>query len=74
VVAPHGRLADRRILTALWSRHTAGSPTAPEPGPNAAAEVVSIHRRILQALLAGDDGVARHRMRRHLEALTAWYH
>jgi DNA-binding FadR family transcriptional regulator len=63
-----------RILTALWSRHTAGSPTAPEPGPNAAAEVVSIHRRILQALLAGDDGVARHRMRRHLEALTAWYH
>jgi DNA-binding FadR family transcriptional regulator len=63
-----------RILTELWSRHTSGSAASPEPGPDAAAEVVTIHQRILQALLAGDESVARHRMRRHLEALTAWYH
>jgi DNA-binding FadR family transcriptional regulator len=62
-----------RILTELWSRHTANTPS-PAPGPDAAAAVVDIHRRILQALLDGDEGVARHRMRRHLEALTAWYH
>ncbi|MCW2717954.1 MAG: GntR domain protein [Pseudonocardia sp.] len=62
-----------RILTELWSRHTANT-ASPAPGPDAADAVVAIHRRILDALLEGDGGVARHRMRRHLEALTAWYH
>jgi hypothetical protein len=28
----------------------------------------------MEAILEGDDSVARHRMRRHLEALTAWWH
>jgi DNA-binding FadR family transcriptional regulator len=62
-----------RILTELWSRHTANTPS-PQPGPDAAATVEEVHRRILQALLDGDESVARRRMRRHLEALTAWYH
>jgi DNA-binding FadR family transcriptional regulator len=61
-----------RILTELWSRHTLNT-AAPVPGPDAASTVEHIHSRILQALLEGDEGVARHRMRRHLEALTAWY-
>ena len=61
-----------RILTELWSRHTANT-ASPTPGPDAAATVEHIHNRILQALLDGDESVARHRMRRHLEALSAWY-
>lgn len=32
------------------------------------------HEKILDAVLAGDDGLAQHRMRRHLQALTAWWH
>jgi DNA-binding FadR family transcriptional regulator len=63
-----------RILTELWTRHRVNSPTAPQPDPALASEAANVHRRILQAILAGDEGVARHRMRRHLEALTAWYH
>ncbi|HVW42427.1 MAG TPA: FCD domain-containing protein [Amycolatopsis sp.] len=63
-----------RILTALWTRHRISSPTAAQPGAEGAVEAANIHRRILEALLAGDEGLARHRMRRHLEALTAWYH
>ncbi|GAB2982043.1 FCD domain-containing protein [Amycolatopsis acidiphila] len=63
-----------RILTELWTRHRAGTDTTPQPGPGALAEVEAVHERILDAVLAGDEGVARHRMRRHLEALTAWYH
>jgi DNA-binding FadR family transcriptional regulator len=63
-----------RILTELWTRHRVNSPTAPQPDPALAAEAANVHRRILQAILAGDEGVARHRMRRHLQALTAWYH
>lgn len=62
-----------RILTELWTRHRANSPTAAEPGPAGAAEAAHVHRGILQAILDGDEGVARHRMRRHLAALTAWY-
>jgi DNA-binding FadR family transcriptional regulator len=61
-----------RILTELWSRHTAKVPNP--TGPEAVAAVELVHGRILQALLAGDEAVARHRMRRHLEALKAWYH
>lgn len=62
-----------RILTELWTRHTT-HPDKPAPGPDTEAVVEQVHTRILQALLDGDEGVARHRMRRHLEALTAWYH
>ncbi|MEU7814026.1 FCD domain-containing protein [Pseudonocardia sp. NPDC049154] len=62
-----------RILTELWARHAASAPLPP-PGEESQATVVAVHRRILEAMVAGDDGVARHRMRRHLEALTTWYH
>uniref|UniRef100_UPI001C68CE66 FadR/GntR family transcriptional regulator n=1 Tax=Pseudonocardia pini TaxID=2758030 RepID=UPI001C68CE66 len=62
-----------RILSELWLRHTTGVRKR-EPGPDAVDGVKHIHGRILDALLEGDTGVARHRMRRHLAALTAWYH
>ena len=62
-----------RILTELWSRHTANTP-GPQPGPDAVATVEAVHNRILAAILDGDEDLARHRLRRHLEALKAWYH
>jgi DNA-binding FadR family transcriptional regulator len=61
-----------RILTGLWRRHTATDEAT--VGPEARAEVARVHRRIAEALLAGDEGLARHRMRRHLAALPAWWH
>jgi DNA-binding FadR family transcriptional regulator len=61
-----------RILTGLWRRHTATDEAT--VGPEARAEVARVHRRIAEALLAGDEGLARHRLRRHLAALPAWWH
>ncbi|HVW43567.1 MAG TPA: FCD domain-containing protein [Amycolatopsis sp.] len=62
-----------RILTELWSRHTANTPS-PRPGPDGVAMVKTVHRKILHAVLDGDVCAARRRMRRHLGALQAWYH
>jgi DNA-binding FadR family transcriptional regulator len=61
-----------RILTELWRRHSAVERA--EAGPEAAQAVEHIHRKITEAVLAGDEGLARHRMRRHLSALTEWWH
>lgn len=44
--------------------------------PPAAADVVAVehaHLRILQAIRAGDDSLARYRIRRHLDAATTWW-
>jgi DNA-binding FadR family transcriptional regulator len=72
----HGELAELagnpvlalflRILTGLWPRQ----PTTErvDGDQEAAAEVQHIHRRIAEAVLAGDEGLARHRMRRHQRA------
>ncbi|TQM11373.1 FadR/GntR family transcriptional regulator [Pseudonocardia kunmingensis] len=62
-----------RIITELFRRHAAGQDRQ-LPGNEAAAEVQHVHQRILTAILDGDAGVARHRMRRHLDALTPWWH
>ncbi|MFJ9127763.1 FadR/GntR family transcriptional regulator [Streptomyces sp. NPDC102340] len=61
------------IMTELFRRHAAGQ-NQPLPGDKAATEVTHVHQRILDAVLAGDSGVARHRMRRHLDALIPWWH
>ncbi|MGW1024331.1 FadR/GntR family transcriptional regulator [Streptomyces sp. NPDC002577] len=61
------------IITELFRRHAAGQ-NQPLPGDKAADEVTHVHQRILDAVLAGDSGVARHRMRRHLDALIPWWH
>ena len=61
------------ILTELFRRHAAGNEQ-PLPGAQATDEVEQAHGRILDAILQGDAGMARHRMRRHLDALTPWWH
>jgi DNA-binding FadR family transcriptional regulator len=61
------------IITELFRRHAAGRDR-PLPGDKAAAEVQQVHQRILDAILQGDAGIARHRMRRHLDALIPWWH
>jgi DNA-binding FadR family transcriptional regulator len=61
-----------RILTELWRRHAAVEQV--NASPTAAAEVERIHQRIADAVAAGDVGLARHRLRRHLAALTDWWH
>lgn len=60
-----------RIITELWSRH---SRTERPPAPGVAEEVRRVHQGILDAVVAGDTGLARHRMRRHLQALDTWWH
>jgi DNA-binding FadR family transcriptional regulator len=62
-----------RILTTVWARHSeARQADAPE-NREIAERVDAIHEKIMDAILAGDTPVASHRMRRHLEALTAWW-
>ena len=61
------------IITELFRRHAAGQDQ-PLPGDKAAEEVQHVHQRILDAIVQGDAGVARHRMGRHLDALIPWWH
>ncbi|GAA4009141.1 FadR/GntR family transcriptional regulator [Streptomyces plumbiresistens] len=61
------------IITELFRRHADGQDRR-LPGDAAAEEVQHVHQRILDAILASDPGVARHRMRRHLDALVPWWH
>ncbi|MFD4605492.1 FadR/GntR family transcriptional regulator [Streptomyces sp. NPDC058464] len=61
------------IITELFRRHASGHDR-PLPGDSAADEVRHVHQRILDAIVQGDAGVARHRMRRHLDALIPWWH
>jgi DNA-binding FadR family transcriptional regulator len=61
-----------KILVELFRRHW-GSTMEPMPGPQDATEVHRAHSRILAAIADGDAGIARHRCRRHLEALTSWW-
>ncbi|WP_433761366.1 FadR/GntR family transcriptional regulator [Nocardia sp. CA-135398] len=61
------------IITELFRRHAAGHDQ-PLPGDTATEQVEHVHQRILDAIIQGDAGIARHRMRRHLDALTPWWH
>ncbi|MGY1502452.1 FadR/GntR family transcriptional regulator [Streptomyces sp. QTS52] len=61
------------IITELFRRHASGHDR-PLPGDTAAEEVQHVHQRILDAIVQGDAGVARHRMGRHLDALIPWWH
>jgi DNA-binding FadR family transcriptional regulator len=62
-----------RIITELFRAHTSAQ-AEPLPYAETAGEVRRVHERILGAVLDGDAGLARHRMRRHLEALQQWWH
>ncbi|WP_405538831.1 FCD domain-containing protein [Streptomyces sp. NBC_00075] len=61
------------IITELFRRHASGHDR-PLPGDTAADEVQHVHQRILDAIVQGDAGIARHRMGRHLDALIPWWH
>jgi DNA-binding FadR family transcriptional regulator len=64
-----------RTITSLWARHGTGEPgRSPLPPAEAAGAVSHAHAAIVEAVLAGDRGLARHRMTRHLNALPAWWH
>lgn len=63
-----------RISINLWSRHTENTERAfPMPPTEIAPTVTKVHRAIVEAVLAGDKELARHRMRRHLTALADWW-
>ncbi|MFT4124681.1 MAG: FCD domain-containing protein [Gordonia sp. (in: high G+C Gram-positive bacteria)] len=59
------------VITELFRLHS--SRHTELPGDDAADEVFHAHERILDAIRCGDTGIARRRMRRHLDALIPWY-
>lgn len=61
-----------RILVELFRRHWM-STDQPMPGAGEAADVHRAHARIVEAVSDGDAGLAQHRARRHLEALSSWW-
>ena len=64
-----------RTITSLWARHVADEPSSPPiPAERPAEAVAHAHSAIVEAILAGDRGLARHRMTRHLDALSTWWH
>ena len=60
-----------RITTELWASQ--GWDKRP-PGTPVVADGCGVHASILDAILSGDDRLAQHRMRRHLQALPTWWH
>lgn len=61
------------VLTELFRRHGAGRDQ-PLPSTSTAEEMQQVHRRLLDAVLEGDTGLARLRMRRHVDSLVPWWH
>lgn len=61
------------IMTAVWSRHSMAAP-GPEPNPALSRPVMHAHDKIVEALLNRDAALARHRLSRHLDAMTDWWH
>jgi DNA-binding FadR family transcriptional regulator len=63
------------ILTSLWERRSARCPPETPPADSTMlASLQAAHSGIVEAILHGDRGLARLRMLRHVEALTAWWH
>ena len=63
------------LLTQVLIRITrlrSAAPVAGLPDPLPTEGVIAVHGRIVEAILAGDRELARHRMRRHLDALADW--
>ena len=59
-----------RILVELFRRHWA-STTQPIPSHGDLVDVRHAHLRIIEAITQGDDSLARHRIRRHLDAAAS---
>jgi DNA-binding FadR family transcriptional regulator len=62
-----------RIITTVWARHTHSVDDYAPESQETAEYVAHAHQRIVEAVLAGDIPLARHRMRRHLDALDVWW-
>ncbi|MEB3983707.1 FCD domain-containing protein [Mycobacterium sp. 663a-19] len=61
-----------RIIVELFRRHWSTTGQSLPTG----ADVIAVdraHVRILEAISAGDDSLARHRIRRHLDAAASWW-
>ncbi|OBF81150.1 GntR family transcriptional regulator [Mycobacterium sp. 852002-51163_SCH5372311] len=61
-----------RIIVELFRRHWASTGQAPPTWSDVVA-VEHAHSRILDAIAAGDESLARHRIRRHLDAAASWW-
>jgi DNA-binding FadR family transcriptional regulator len=61
-----------RIIIELFRRHWS-STAQTEPTWADVVAVEHAHLRILQAIEAGDDSLARYRIRRHLDAAASWW-
>ncbi|HYB37860.1 MAG TPA: FCD domain-containing protein [Mycobacterium sp.] len=61
-----------RILVELFRRHWSTSePRLPSRGD--VIDVERAHLRIIEAIAAGDDSLARYRLRRHLDVAASWW-
>ncbi|MDV6271491.1 MULTISPECIES: FadR/GntR family transcriptional regulator [Rhodococcus] len=60
-----------RVITDLWTRQSRSEESMTS---GVEVQVRCTHDKILEAILLGDDGLAQHRMRRHLQELTTWWH
>ncbi len=60
------------ILVELFRRHWTSAQRALPDAADAAA-MHHAHHRIVAAIRDGDDAMARHRSRRHLDALASWW-
>ncbi|HUE34626.1 MAG TPA: FCD domain-containing protein [Mycobacterium sp.] len=61
-----------RIIVELFRRHWSSTGRALPTGADIIA-VERAHLRILEAIAAGDDSLARYRIRRHLDAAASWW-
>jgi DNA-binding FadR family transcriptional regulator len=63
------------VLTSLWERRSVHcAPDVPPADSQVLQSLQEAHGGIVDAVLAGDRGLARHRMLRHVEELTDWWH
>jgi DNA-binding FadR family transcriptional regulator len=61
-----------RILVEVFRRYWA-STDQPIPSRSDLVDVQHAHLRIIEAIAQGDDSLARHRTRRHLDAAASWW-
>jgi DNA-binding FadR family transcriptional regulator len=61
-----------RIIVELFRRHWSTTGQAQLTSSDTMA-VENAHQRILEAIGAGDDSLARYRIRRHLDAAASWW-
>jgi DNA-binding FadR family transcriptional regulator len=67
-----GNPAIRLFMEVLANLTTMLLPKSSTVGGPAGATVHNVHERIVEAMIAGDGGLARHRMSRHLSAMGDW--